>query len=474
MQISINPILESKYYTNPYKNEPKQESNLAFRSNKLAANFIKSDIYRGLSGIDFNKTNLITIDEVRDLLLKCKNNQIDLKDLISEYGQEIGEKLFKALNYKNNQYFLGDNPNAEEENYLDYFNQFKILTGYEKLSLMTQYANLNDGKYLDFWRNNPEKLSMSVNMNTYLPSQLKNFNSETWNAILNSYIKIFNHKDKAEIMDAMLKYSFDGYSRKINFLPQINDLIDSLIVKLENKQITFSVFQKEMKNLYNLIESSKISFCDDYDKDLRFRNHIKAYSQNDYFAYSSPKSLANNLRNCQNFINDTCNYEKIRDLINNLKKVSLSSTEKDFKIPLWRSDRIKFFNSLNSDRNNITSLMEKAQFGDVESKNKVLEYFNVQKPEIKRNAFLSTAIKPYEFSKTAVKWNLTLEKGVNYLYFSQVIDQLKCSSHTTEAELLVHPCILKIKSAKYDTDNILILDADILPPKENLSKESLI
>lgn len=154
MQISINPLLESKYYKNLYKKEPKQESNLAFRSNKLVTNSIKSDIYRGLSGIDFNKTNLITIDEVRDLLLKCKNNQFDLKDLISEYGQEIGEKLFKALNYKNNEYFWGNNPNAEGETYLDYFNQFKILTGYEKLSLMTQYANLNDGKYLDFWRNN--------------------------------------------------------------------------------------------------------------------------------------------------------------------------------------------------------------------------------------------------------------------------------------------------------------------------------
>lgn len=475
MQISINSISDKKYYNNFCKKMPKQLQNPTFGMNKLAQNQIESKFYRGLSGIDFNKTNLITENEIVKLLANCKNKISDFEKLKTEYGKEIGEKLFNALRFQNNEFFAGDNPNARINNHQSYLNKFVKFTEEEKFNLITRYANLNNGKYLDFWRNNPEKLLMSVNMNTYLPSQLKNFNSETWSAILDSYTKVFDHKDKAEIIDAMSKYTFDMYSKKVNFLPQINELLDNLIAKVENKQITYPIFQKEIKKIYRLIEDSRLQFSDDLDVDLKFKNYIKSYTESNSFSSCSSELIANHLRNdIQRIINEYCEYDKIKMLIENLKKASITSTEKESKIPLWRDDNICFFNSLNSDEINLTDLMTKAYFRNLKSQNEVLNYFNNKKPTINRRAFLSTAIKPYQFAHTPIKWNLTLRKGVNYLYISQITDQLDCQTAVTEAELLVHPCTLKINRAKYDNDSILVLEADILPPEENLSKESLI
>lgn len=474
MQISINSISDKKYFHNFYKKQPKEYRNPKFGSNKIVQNQIKSERYQYLYGMNFDKTKLITANEIKELIKNCKDKISNFENLKTEYGQEIGEKLFNALQYQNNEFFVGNNPNAKIEDYDTYFQQWTTYSEEEKWNLITRYANLNNGKYLDFWRNNPEKLVMSVNNNAYLPSQLKNFNSETWSTILDSYINVFNNNDKVSIIDAMLKYSTDAFFPRINFLPQINKLFDNLIAKVENKQISYSIFQKEMNNLYNLLKASRIKLCEDYDEDTKFKNQIKNYAKNNPFEDDSAKLIANNLRNLQAIINKLCNYDEIKVLIENLKKASITSTEKGAKIPLMRNDGISFFNSLNTDEINLIDLMSNGYFGNIASKQKVLEFFNNKKPEINRTTFLSTAIKPYQFSHTPVIWNLTLGKGVNYLYLSQIVDQLKSHTKSTEAELLVNPCSLKINSAKYDTDNVLVLDADVLPLNENLSKESLI
>lgn len=462
MLLSINPIFE-KYNNNFYQKKSKQVQNTSFGSNKLVQNFIKSDINKGLFESNFNKGNLITTDEIKCLLLQCQNKKINLQELITEYGKENGKKLFKALRFKNNEFFIGNNPNASIENLELYYKQFKNFSEDRKLSLITRYANLRNGKYLDFWRNNPEKLLMSVNLNTYLPSQLKCFNSETWEAILDSYIAVFNNKDRANIIDSIVKYSFDGYSQKINFLPQINNLLNNLISKLENNQVTDSVFRKEMDRLYNLIIDSRIVFYDDSEKNAKFKDSIKDSCNR--FEHCSSIKIVNNLRNCvQNPINEACGYNEIKNLINNLKKVSICSTQKESGIPLLRNDGISFFKSLDTACEKITDLMSKAKSGDFVSKNKVLDYFNHKLPEINRLTFLSTAIKPYEFMRTPVKWNLTLGQGVNYLYLSQIVDQIKVRAAVTEAELLIHPCKLKVNGAKYN-DDVLVIDATILPLK---------
>ena len=44
----------------------------------------------------------------------------------------------------------------------------------KKILLIKDVANLNNGKYLYFWRKNPDKLLMFVNHTHYLPKQLEN------------------------------------------------------------------------------------------------------------------------------------------------------------------------------------------------------------------------------------------------------------------------------------------------------------
>ena len=172
----------------------------------------------------------------------------------------------------------------------------------------------------------------------------------------------------------------------------------------------------------------------------------------------SSQLVASNLKN---FIlepmNKLCSFNEIQELIKDLKRVSITSTERDSKIPIWRDDNLSFFDSIDIEGEQISSLMDKAK-KDTSSRIKVLKYFNDTQPTIKRNSFLSTAIKPHEFMERPVKWHFSLEKGIKYLY----IEPFKCFSSETEAEILIHPCRLKINKAEYNA-NRWLLDAQILP-----------
>ena len=105
----------------------------------------------------------------------------------------------------------------------------------------------------------------------------------------------------------------------------------------------------------------------------------------------------------------------------------------------------------------LSSILQGAR-SDNKLRTKALNYFNNTQPIMERASFLSTAIKPHEFMQKDIKWNLTLATGAKYLY----IEPVKCFSDGSEAELLIHPCKLKINHASYNDDR-LILDADILP-----------
>ena len=144
-----------------------------------------------------------------------------VSDYIKEYGNDIGKEIAKVFSGDRKKFFFGKNPNFDFDNmeFEDYINQIKTLSEDEKILLIKDVANLNNGKYLYFWRKNPDKLLMFVNHTHYLPKQLENFNVATWDAIFKSFISIFNSNSNIDIIDSIYKYARSGYASEVNFVP---------------------------------------------------------------------------------------------------------------------------------------------------------------------------------------------------------------------------------------------------------------
>lgn len=450
--------ISTDYYRNYTCNRLSQ--NIKTTQNKTVPTFAGlQNKSKAITNSTFPNQIFTTVDRIKRLILSAKEKTKNIEIIKAEYGNNISEEFVKSFQKDINEYFVGKNPNPDETVYdfKTYREQFKTFSEDEKLGLITHFANLNNGKYLNFWTKNPEKLSYFVNNTMYLPSQMKNFNPETWDAIISSFIKINNSDDKGSIINTIIKYAKDGYAKQINFLPLVNELCKDIINKLDNNQMPMDEYNKQILKLKSLIDKSRIrqniepieaKFIDSQTKPI----------MGDIFI--SPRLLASNLRTfVLEIINKDSDENEIKSLISNLKKVSITATSKDSAIPLWRDDDIHFFDTMKLNGESVENLMFNAK-SDISTRTKLLEYFNKCKPEIERNTFLSTAIKPHEFAHKNIKWNLELKEGVKYLY----IEPFKCFSNETEAELLVHPCRLKIKNVDFK-DNTWIFDADILPPK---------
>ena len=436
----------------PPPRRTKQDIAPAFKGKEF--NTIKSDFNKALFNI--KPTRPASFEEIKDLFISAKEKIKNAEYFKAEYG-EISDKFITAMQAAKSDYFTGKNPNFDIKlDDLESFGaQFKTYTEDEKISLATQFANINNGKYIDFWRKNPDKLLFFINNTEYLPSQLKNFNPETWDSVISSFIKIFEDRDKTNIINSIIKYAGDGYAKKINFLPQINKLLKRIITRLENGRISKEEYQKEILKLNSLIKNSKITQYMEPEQEKHILKFTKPLPDD---IYISPRLVGANLKNfVLEPMNELCNYDEVRELIKYLKKTSITSTDRDSKIPIWRDDNLSFFDSIDIDGIPLSHILLTAR-KDSDLQTKVLNYFNKVQPVMVKDSFLSTALKPHEFMKKDIKWNLTLEKGVKYLY----IEPLKCFSDGSETELLIHPCKLKINKAEY-IDNRLILDADILP-----------
>ncbi|DAB24340.1 TPA: hypothetical protein CPT94_00005, partial [Candidatus Gastranaerophilales bacterium HUM_22] len=354
----------------------KKNSKISFRGGKfLPVNQIEANINRGILQVKNNTINAATKEEIKQLIKDGKEiiYKKSVSGCIKEYGAGIGEKIAAVFLDERKEFFFGKNPNFNLDNmeFEDYINQIKTLSEDEKILLIKDVANVNNGKYLYFWRKNPDKLLMFVNHTHYLPEQLENFNVATWDAIFKSFISIFNSNSNVDIIDSIYKYARSGYANEVNFVPY------------------------EMQS------------------------------------------------------------EFVKKITDNLKKIYI--TANDNNIQLCRDDDAIFFSDIHVENAKLSDLIRNLRY-DRTNVEKILKFFNNFKPEIKRNMFLSTSIKPHEFAHKAIKWNLTLQKGVKYLY----IEPLKMFSSGEEAELLVHPCRIKINNADY-ANYKLIIDADILP-----------
>ncbi len=440
MQVNTIPT-----YYNLYNRRPNKS--VAFKSNSIADCFVKTS----------SKT--ISEFEIKNLISGMLSN---IKTT-NTYKSGLDKKLENVILSNKKEYYVLKNPNLSENNSNAYFKGWKHLTEEQKIKLITDIANRNNCKYVDFWKTHPDILYAYVNANSFAPSQVKYFNDETWDLVVQSLMQTVCSKDRDSIINAVNKYKHDFYSQAINTMLRIKDILSDINNSKQNKTLTKEYVIKQKEKLSSILLSDGAKFGEDKQEESKILFSIVNAVED---INLSPEELLQNLKKSLNPIKKFWKVYSLENVVSDIKKGFLKSGKKDKLIPLWRDDSEKIFAQTFHNGISISTLLGRAKYRP-ELRKEILNYFNTEHPIIKQAGFLSTAIKPYEFMKKNIKWELTLDEGVERAYISDLCSLWSHSDgEMTEAEVLIEPCYIRVKNACYNKDTLVLKGAVLKEPQK--------
>lgn len=300
------------------------------------------------------------------------------------------------------------------------------IKNYSTIVLMRKIANKCNGKYLDFWKKNPDMLKFYAMSQDYslINQQTHVFDQQIWDILISNFIKSVDGTMDEDMLKSVIKYGKNSYYDHINGLLRIKNALDKPITqenldyvkKLVNDKSLFSIIHEEMHGSHKKV----LEMLDIIEKKL-----------------SSSENIDNDMQELKNYIDELDNKLGLTKMINNIKKCS-STLEHDINVT--RLERFEFLKGIECDGMNIYDIMIDA-YGNPESAAKVEKYFSDGgKIEVVRPAFISTSIPPYSLSPFYSKFNIQLKQGTEYVYISDLQHCFYSPGKTsTEAEILVMP-----------------------------------
>ena len=340
-----------------------------------------------------------------------------------------------------------------------------------RLKEITQIINMNEGKYLDFWKNNPEKMVMYINSQTTTANQLEKFSPNAWDFVIKNFKLLCERDFNKDAIDAITSYSgFSGYDQ-INGILRSNYKIDDVVKKITNS--VFKCFDGKT-NLKNEITPLNFIVKRLYiGKDMEqkkqnsefMRDKLKEISDllADKNSVAYEEQLINLLKELQCFINKIAKENGYYDKIDVLKNYATVSSKEDSGLILNRTETILGLDTLQYKGESIAALMGKFR-GNSFVKDEIADYLTNTQPLLYQPGFLSTSISPYKTLDGNVKWRLKLGENVRYNYISDIDHIFGNASDGTEAEVLINPGhVIKITKALNWRDELRLF-GEILPP----------
>lgn len=387
---------------------------------------------------------------------------------------EIGELLEKYIAHPYE-------PTSEERGNLvskfgkDYANQYltrlKTTINYDKINNLMRVINKNDGKYVDFWRNNPDKMAVYINSETVSANQLMNFDDTAWDVVIGQFKTLFERPINKDILDSINLYSgLSGYDQ-INGMLRFNYQAQRILDSINEKALPVD---SEITRLKTEINSLKQITCRFYmGKTLEDkRSNFEVISNKISNLDSCLKNGANTeefkveLTKLKEFINKIFTENGYNKQISDMEAIAVHSTPETQTLKLVRNETSDCFEQFMLGNEKLSELMLKVM-ENPELKSKILDYFNKSQPALYCPSFISTSIFPYETLAGNVKWYLRLGKDVKYAYISDLTHLFHHRSSDTEAELLVFPGHkINIKSADY-RDSKWRIKGEIVPERES-------
>ena len=419
----------------------KPTNRIVFRANYCFDTFEKS------------AKNLISPNEVKTLITEYLEKHKNILNNLSDkpiYKLSIKEKLLDAIKSDKRNYFFGDNPECEIDNIDEYYNSFKNVTFDEKINLMTNIANKNNGKYLNFWRSNPEILLAYVNSNAFVPFQIKTFSDKTWDIMIASLVNVLNSPNFEKNIKAVLRYSNDNGYQAINTMLRLAPIFKSF---KEIREISKETLTEYYESIWAILNNERSIISDNEQNEKFIKNSIK-----DSLNYLKDKcdiciSTAFLAKKLNSYIENIENYWKdtnITDTVETLKNLMISINEDGSTVHLLRTSELKELDEL---KINGMELHKNLKIDDLIPD--VINKMNKNESVITHQSFISTSIFPHIYMKQPVNYSLTLNNNVKCLYLSDIMNIFNKSF--SEAELLLHPnALININFAEMKNDKLYI------------------
>lgn len=422
------------------------------------------DIEHAINKIDDTETK-----EDLSKLLKTQIKQltVDKKNPNKLTQYETGELLDKYL-YKNHEFTEKELTEIKKTGFdTKYLSTLKEPMSLQEIHKATEFVNINDGKYIDYWKQNPDKLALYINSKCLNDCQLVSFRPETWDMILNIFKETIKNPQKIkDNINAIIQYSGMGSYDRMNGFLRVNSSINETL-KTYTKNSQLNEFEKQklnavFENIKYIVAERMV--LDEFSKRTNTEYLKKELEKiiNSLNENCDINELRNLIQNFKNTFNDISKKFNIEEEVNNLKNVSYTAGKTESEIKLIRNETSDIFCDTLINGENLENLI-RAGRTDKKAKEKVLTYFNETKPAVNQAGFLSTSIAPYNALAGNIKWNLKLGEKTKYNYLSDIIKIFDKSQDETEAEVLIMPGHkIQVTNAKYE-NNKLILSGIILP-----------
>lgn len=429
------------------------------------------DLERAISNIENNDTKTMLLE-----LLQNRKSFLNKNDNTKISMYEIGDLLkdFTFKKYKANQ----QESSLIKEKYGEYnggryLYSLGNITGYSEIFSMQEIANKNNGKYLDFWKNNPEKMALYINSKTTTHGQLVKFDDAAWDVVIGYYKSFFDRNFGENEINAIVKYGGLGSSDSINGLLRIEHKIIETLAQLKSKtEFGLKDIKLLNQNIAYIEKLAKEKFFIGTDwsaKDInqklilqKLSNIQESLENVSELDSELQQKLKLDLTEFKDFLLDLGVKNKVVSLIDSLKKIAVVSTNKEQNLRLNRNDVNDIFSAMIYNDKNLSELMSQSR-EDTALRTEILKYFNETNPSLFQSGFLSNSIYPYSTLRGNVNWNLKMDENVKYSYISDFDHIFGHANERTEAEILVSPGHkIRILGAKFE-DSKWYMEGIILP-----------
>lgn len=324
----------------------------------------------------------------------------------------------------------------------------------EKISDIAQIINENEGKYIDFWKNNPDLAVMYINSGSTKAHQLDNFKDESWDFVIKNFKRFCERDFDKEAVESLIRYSgFSSYDN-INGVLRVNYLTDEIIRLLQKEQnldgkISAQI-QGKLENLKFVLSRMNSGAGDVITENLKSE---------------SGQSLLESLSKIKDSVSKFSAEKGIDARIAAIKRYAVPADKDDTAVLLLRNATTDELGTVILENGeSLLSCIEQAS-GNPSLLGEILKDINQQKPVLCQPGFLSTSIAPYSTLSGNVKWFLKMSENVKYNYLNDIEHIFNSSNSGTEAEVLVNPGHkIKIKNAEYKNGKWKLY-GEIFPPE---------
>ena len=464
-------------FLNQLQNTPQNELSMAEYTRLVKINTIKAfiDKAESLALIKDLQQSIKNIDDAN--LSQELQTLLDKKisALTSDHGLKITQYMTDLIfeKYKNGYPLTDVERNTLKEKYGSYAGRIEYALKQNlddiKLFKIFKIMSQNNGKYFDFWKNNPDKMILYINSKAVSDGQLYKFGDKEWDFVIKNF-KTFCERDfDKKTIDALLSYSgLSGYDQ-INGYLRSNYKIDSLLEKLNNINkfgIQDALSLKEeifpLKFIVSRFYMGK--GFEECGQNSKVMNGIINDILNILESKNAPaekEKIVDSLKNLKAFINKIAQENGYVKKIELIENYATTSAKEDKSIVLKRIETDMGLDTLRYNGESLATYLSNRNLDSLPQR--VLDYLNETKPVIYQPGFLSTSISPYETLAGNVKMKLKLGANVKYNYISDIDHILGNTGESTEAEVLINPGhFIKISDIK-KAGNKLYLYGEILP-----------